>query len=32
LRLDGMETARAPHERIEKERDAVLKLWRRVFE
>jgi glutamate-ammonia-ligase adenylyltransferase len=32
LRLDGMETARAPHERIERERDAVLKLWRRVFE
>jgi len=32
LRLDGMETARAPHERIEKEREAVLKLWRRVFE
>ena len=32
LRLDGMETARAPHERIENEREAVLKLWRRVFE
>ncbi|CAB3640240.1 bifunctional [glutamate--ammonia ligase]-adenylyl-L-tyrosine phosphorylase/[glutamate--ammonia-ligase] adenylyltransferase [Trinickia soli] len=31
LRLDGMETARVPHERIERERDAVLKLWQRVF-
>ncbi|MGN6315421.1 bifunctional [glutamate--ammonia ligase]-adenylyl-L-tyrosine phosphorylase/[glutamate--ammonia-ligase] adenylyltransferase [Trinickia sp.] len=31
LRLDGMETARVPRERIERERDAVLKLWQRVF-
>jgi len=31
LRLDGMETARVPHARIERERDAVLKLWQRAF-
>ncbi|WP_206951216.1 bifunctional [glutamate--ammonia ligase]-adenylyl-L-tyrosine phosphorylase/[glutamate--ammonia-ligase] adenylyltransferase [Trinickia acidisoli] len=31
LRLDGMEKARVPHERIAPECDAVLKLWRRVF-
>ncbi len=31
LRLDGMETARVPHERIEPEREAVSKLWQRVF-
>ena len=31
LRLDGMETARVPHEQIERERAAVLKLWERVF-
>ena len=31
LRLDGMEKACVPHERIEREREAVLGLWRRVF-
>jgi len=31
LRLDGMETARVPHERIEPEREAVSTLWQRVF-
>jgi hypothetical protein len=31
LRLDGMEKACVPHERIEPEREAVLGLWRRVF-
>lgn len=31
LRLDGMEQARVPAERIAAERDAVLALWRRVF-
>jgi glutamate-ammonia-ligase adenylyltransferase len=31
LRLDGMEKACVPHERIEAEREAVLRLWRRVF-
>ena len=31
LRLDGMEKACVPHERIEREREAVLALWRRVF-
>ncbi len=32
LRLDGMEKACVPHERIEREREAVLGLWRRVFD
>ena len=31
LRLDGMEKARVPAERIAAERDAVLRLWQRVF-
>ncbi|RDU95068.1 bifunctional [glutamate--ammonia ligase]-adenylyl-L-tyrosine phosphorylase/[glutamate--ammonia-ligase] adenylyltransferase [Trinickia dinghuensis] len=31
LRLDGMEKACVAHERIEQEREAVLKLWQRVF-
>jgi glutamate-ammonia-ligase adenylyltransferase len=31
LRLDGMEKACVAHERIEREREAVLGLWRRVF-
>ncbi len=31
LRLDGMEKACVPHERIEQERQVVLGLWRRVF-
>ncbi|RKP51025.1 bifunctional [glutamate--ammonia ligase]-adenylyl-L-tyrosine phosphorylase/[glutamate--ammonia-ligase] adenylyltransferase [Trinickia fusca] len=31
LRLDGMEAARVEHERIAAEREAVLKLWQRVF-
>ena len=31
LRLDGMEKACVPYERIEPEREAVLGLWRRVF-
>lgn len=31
LRLDGMETARVDPARVEREREAVLALWRRVF-
>lgn len=31
LRLDGMEKARVPLEQIAAERDAVLRLWQRVF-
>jgi [glutamine synthetase] adenylyltransferase / [glutamine synthetase]-adenylyl-L-tyrosine phosphorylase len=32
LRLDGMETARVAPERVAGQREAVLALWRRVFE
>ncbi|MEM5344090.1 bifunctional [glutamate--ammonia ligase]-adenylyl-L-tyrosine phosphorylase/[glutamate--ammonia-ligase] adenylyltransferase [Paraburkholderia azotifigens] len=31
LRLDGMEKARVEPQTVEKEREAVLRLWRRVF-
>ena len=31
LRLDGMEKACVPHERVAQERETVLGLWRRVF-
>ncbi|MCG5074499.1 bifunctional [glutamate--ammonia ligase]-adenylyl-L-tyrosine phosphorylase/[glutamate--ammonia-ligase] adenylyltransferase [Paraburkholderia tagetis] len=31
LRLDGMETARVDPARVEREREAVLALWKRVF-
>ena len=31
LRLDGMETARVPHAGIAAQREAVLRLWTRVF-
>lgn len=32
LRLDGMEKACVPHERVAQERETVLALWRRVFD